>query len=202
MRAAVLVLVLAAASSSAHASGIIIPPMEVDLGETATFDGHTESQVLAGLHWASLSWKPTPIEIGIGYLGISRDLQPTVAARTTEPSSLDTSLRLDGGYLTLGKTIARGHHWRTWFLARGELLHGSTQSASFSAMGGALRIATELYGSGAGGGGGSGGGGVAVGTFAVGVYVEAAHRDVSTAYGPDGFSSGITVRIPFIIAGT
>jgi hypothetical protein len=195
MRAAVVLAVLFAAGT-ARAGGGALPPMEIDLGETTTFGGGSESQFLAGIHWASLSWKPTPIEIGVGYIGISRELTQPGIARETMPVSTDTSLRLDGGYLTLGKTLTDRSHIRTWFLVRGELLHGSTESTGFSALGGAARFAAEVYGATAAGGGGS----AIVGTFALGFYVEAAHRDVPDAYGPNGLSTGITLRIPLLAA--
>jgi len=194
MRAAVVVFVLCLAATAHAGGGVFVPPMEVDLGETTTFDGHGESQILAGIHWASLSWKPTPIEIGIGYIGISRDLSTTTVSRSTTGVTIsEDSMRLDGGYVTLGKTVANGRYWRSWLLMRGELLHASP---GFDAIGGAVRVATELFGSGAAGGGNAG----VVGTFAIGFYVEAAYRELPSAYGPAGLSTGITLRVPLIVA--
>jgi hypothetical protein len=190
MRAVFVVMVLVVAGT-AHASGGFIPPMEVDYGKVATFDGGRETEMLAGIHWGSLAWEPTSIEIGVGYIGITRDMPVEAIGRgvTTD----DNTFRLDGGYLTLGKTIGGGNHWRTWLLARGELLHASTGE---SVLGEAMRITTELYGAGAAGGSGA----AIVGAFAIGIYAEVAHRDVPDGFGPTGLSTGLTLRIPMMVA--
>jgi len=209
MRAAVLaatLLTLAAASPPAHAggAGIFVPPVEIDMGVGATIGsssavvGPTED-LLAGLHWASLAWKPTPIDIGIGYVGSARQVVPGYSARTVDTTPFDNQLRLDGGYLELGKTLqGSSRHWRTWLSARGELLHGSVNDRSFSAIGGAVRVSSEVYLSGAAGGRNA----IICGTLALGIYVEASHRDIAPELGPNGVTSGVSIRLPFILAGS
>jgi hypothetical protein len=207
LRPSLIVLGLAALAipARAHAgAAVLIPPLEVDVGETVpvgdTVTG-VATDVLAGLHWGSLAWKRTSFEVGIGFIRSSRDLlEPIALGRTTEMSSSSspqTSLDLDGGYITLGHTIFDRHHIRTWVLARGELLRGELDGRAFSATGAAVRIASELYAPMR-----ASGGGVLIGTFAIGVYVEASHRDIAPELGPDGVTSGISVRLPFIFAGS
>jgi hypothetical protein len=167
------------------------------------------TDVLVGVHWASLAWKPTSFDLGIGFVRSSRDLlDPIALARTSGGSSASsagspqTSLDLDGGYITLGHTLFDRHHIRTWMMARGELLHGKFEGRAFSATGEAVRIATELYAPiRPAGGGGVGGGGGLVGTFAIGVYVEASHRALPDELGANGVTTGLSIRVPFILAG-
>jgi hypothetical protein len=109
----------------------------------------------------------------------------------------DQSITLHGGYLAIGTRIASGDHWRTWFTARGELMKGNDGHHDFGVAGTALRIATELYSAGTAGDRGV----VAAGTFALGVYVEASYRDVPIEYGPVGVTSGMSLRLPFLVAG-
>ena len=158
-----------------------------------------EEDLLAGLHWASLAWKPTPIDIGVGYVGSARQVVPGYSARTVDATPFDNQLRLDGGYLELGKTLqGSSRHWRTWLSARGELLHGSVNDRSFSAIGGAVRVSSEVYLSGAAGGRNA----IICGTLALGIYVEASHRDIAPELGRDVVTSGVSIRLPFILAGS
>ena len=186
----------------AHAGALVIPPLEADVGETVPI-GNTvtgvATDVLVGVHWGSLAWKRTGFELGIGFIRSRRDLlEPIVLGRSTmSMSSPQTSLDLDGGYVTLGHTIFDRHHLRTWVTARGELLHGEFEGRAFMATGVAARIASELYAPVR-----VSGSGVMVGTFAIGVYVEASHRDIESELGPDGVTSGISIRLPFTIIGT
>lgn len=198
MRLALLAVALITGTGTlAHAGrgGILIPPVEVDLGVGVPLGQQTDglspsTEVLAGLHWASLAWKPTRVDVGVGYVGSFRSID--------DPMRLeDQSITLHGAYLTIGTSIARGKHWRTWFTARGELMRGNDEHHDFSVLGGALRVATELYGSDASGGRNA----LLVGTFALGIFVEATYRDVPAEYGPVGLSSGVTCRLPFFVAG-
>jgi hypothetical protein len=38
------------------------------------------------------------------------------------------------------------------------------------------------------------------GTWAIGVYVEASHRNIALELSPTGFTSGLSFRIPFLLA--
>ena len=91
--AAVLAVMLAASSANAGGGAIFVPPAEVDvgvgapLGATAQYRSSTE--ILAGVHWASLYWHPTRFDVGLGYVGSFRQLDPTSALRSTMPDSTD-----------------------------------------------------------------------------------------------------------------
>ncbi len=208
MRLALLVASITLAGSSAHAGsgGLFVPPAEVDIGVGAPVGPAVETvgpstEILAGLHWASLAWKPTRLDVGIGYVGSFRTIDRTAlrAARETGTmaTGLDDTLRIHGGYLQIATTLQNHRHWRTWFAARGELLRAYDGEAPIPALGGALRIATELYGSGAGGGNK----GFIVGTIGIGVYAEVTYRDVPAELGPHGFTTGLSVRLPLIAIG-
>jgi len=205
-KAAVLAVLLA--SSIAHAGrggAILVPPAEVDVGVGATSgDAVTgpSTDVLCGIHWASLYWHPTPVDIGIGYVGSIRSVLPGFGfvAREAEPTPIDNKLRLNGGYFDLAYSLESKKHWRTWLAARGELLSGTVNLHSFSALGYALRINTEVFGQHAFAAAGRRVAAALAGTFALGVYVEASHRDIAPELGPNELSAGISMRVPFIAA--
>nr|MBA3503165.1 hypothetical protein [Deltaproteobacteria bacterium] len=106
-------------------------------------------------------------------------------------------LRMHGGYFSLSRRLVGDKHWRTWLTARGELLRATDGERDFSAIGGALRVSTELFGSGAV----SDKNAIAIGTIAVGIYFEATVRDVPIEYGRVGITSGVLCRLPFFAAG-
>jgi hypothetical protein len=208
MRLAVLVAIVLCAhlAHAGNAIGIVIPPAEVDLGTGVPLGGATatagpSTEVLAGVHWASLAWRPTPFDVGIGYVGSFRPVLPGYAARDAmSTGSADNELRMNGMYFDLAMALESKHFWRTWLAARGELLTAGVNGRSFSSLGVAARIATELYSTGCNGSGGHNAAGIVAGTFAVGVYVEASHRELSPELGPNAFSAGVSVRVPFIAA--
>jgi hypothetical protein len=204
MRVLAAAVVIAAASTAHAGSGAIaVPPMEVDVGEGAQLGGATvgpSTEILAGIHWASLYWHPTHYDVGIGYVGSYRQVLPGYALRATGEGTIDNTLSLNGSYLSLGYTID-SHSWcRTWLDARVEALRGSVNNQSFNALGEALRISSELYVSAAVGDGGGGGFVAMAGTWALGVYVEAVHRALPPELGSTGVSAGMSFRVPFIIA--
>jgi hypothetical protein len=193
MRFALLVVAFITLSGTARAKeyGLLIPPVELDIGVGAPIGEHDVSpstECLAGLHWASLAWKPTPIDFGVGYVGSFRDID----RGGLEPDRL----RMHGGYITIAMRIAQGRRWRTWLGTRGELFHVSDKKHGvFSALGGAARVSTEIFGStkiwdrrGKG---------WLIGTVAFGIYVEATVREIPSDLGPVGLTSGISVRLPF-----
>lgn len=204
MKSAALVVLLAA--STAHASGGVlgVPPAEVDVGAGVPIGAATavgpSTEVLAGIHWASLYWHPTHFDVGIGYVGSFRSLLPGSSLRTTDGADTAANrLSLDGGYLSLGYTLESHRHWRTWLDARVEAMDGSINGASVPVLGAAMRVSSELFSAGAAAAGGSGGGALVAGTFAIGVYVEATHRDLPPELGPNGVTAGITMRIPLLL---
>lgn len=198
IKAALVVMAIACAlegSAAARGGALALPPLEVDVAATAPVGGGEavgpSTDVLVGVHWASLFWRPTNYEVGAGYVGSFRDL------RGGEPSD---RFRMHGGYLALGRTMFVARHVRTWVELRGEILRASAPGRDFSALGGALRFAAELYSAGIGGRSRPGSLAVFMGTFALGVFVEASHRDIPTALGPTGVSTGVSIRIPFVAA--
>lgn len=201
--AAVVVSSLARAHAGS-AAAIAVPPVEVDtgigstIGRAAAVAGPT-TELLAGLHWASLYWKPTPFDFGVGYVGVARDLVPPdyIARDTMAPA--DHRLRLDGMYIDVAYAIERHPHWRTWVAGRAEFLSASTPRDGFYSHGFALRIATEVYSSTVGAAGGGNAIGIVAGTFALGFYVEASHRDLPPELGPDAMTAGFSLRLPFIL---
>jgi hypothetical protein len=203
MRLLIAAAVLAAATTAHAGSGVIgIPPMEVDVGEGTQLGAATvgpSTEILAGIHWASLYWHPTHYDIGVGYVGSSRQVLPGYALRETTPGS-DNELSLNGSYLSLGYTLDSRSFCRTWIDARVEALHGSVNHQSFNALGAALRISSELYVSGAVGSGGGGGVVAMAGTWALGVYVEVVHRALPPELGSTGLTAGMSLRVPFIFA--
>ena len=203
MRALAVAAVLAA-TTPAHARGgaIFIPPAEVDVGIGAPVgaaNAGPSHEILAGLHWASLYWHPTHVDIGIGFVGSYRDVLPGYTLRATSDAN-DNVLALDGAYLSLGYTLDSHKHFRTWLDARIETLHGSLDDQSFNALGSALRLSTEIFASGAVGAGDHGGFVAVAGTWALGIYVEGVHRDIAPELGPNDVSVGISMRVPLILA--
>lgn len=194
-------------AAAGRGAGIIVPPVRVDVGASFPILGGDATEpgreLLVGLHWATLAWKPTSIDIGVGYVGSTRSLvrgYRDTALRTTtpQPRSAD-ELTLDGVYLALGRTLVDQKLFRTWIEVRGELLKARIGSRTFSASGGAVRIAAELYKPGAAGGGGRNAIAVVAGTLSFGLYLEAAHRDLSFEFGPTGITCGISIRLPFVL---
>jgi hypothetical protein len=196
MRFALLLVASITLSGTAHAGkgAIAIPPLELDVGvgvPVGSPDASMSTEVLAGVHWASLMWKPTSFDVGVGYVGSFR------RAHDQPASEIEARVRMHGGYLSLSRRLVGAQYWRTWLTARGELLRATDGERDFSAIGGALRISTELFGSGAAGGNNA----VAIGTIAVGLYFEATVRDVPAELGRVGVTSGVLCRLPFFAAG-
>jgi len=191
MRLAV-ALVILSASAVAHAggfAGIIVPPAEVDYGVGPVVGGASavtgpSQELLAGVHWASLYWKPTDLDVGAGYVGISRPVLPGYAKNNL--------MHADGAYFDVAYTLERHRHWRTWLSGRVEYLS--------SGPGVAVRIANEVYSHAVGGAGGGNALAVVAGTFALGFYVEASHRSLEPELGPNAVTAGVSVRVPFMMA--
>ena len=180
-----------ASSADAGKGAFLIPPLEIDLGVGAPIGDHVDTikpstEILVGTHWASLM--PSRLDAGIGYVGSFRTVD--------DPTSFeDDEVRIHGGYFALGTRIASGSHWRTFVVARGELLRAYHDGRELSALGTALRVSTELFGT------------VAVsdrktgifGIVALGIYVEATYRDLPAKLGAYGVTSGISCRLPFMV---
>jgi hypothetical protein len=194
-------------TAAAKGGAIALPPLEVNVGSTAVVTGGEAvgpgTDVMVGIHWASLYWRPTSYDIGIGYVGSVRPLRPGYAStveRMTGEGDAHPELAIHGGYLTLGHTLVTQPHLRSWIELRGELLLVDDGNAPpVSALGGAVRLAVELYSSGVGGTGDSSAIAMFAGTVAIGVYLEASHRELALELGPTGITAGVSFRIPFLL---
>jgi len=200
-----------AGTAEAKGAGIVIPPLRIEAGVVFPVIGgeavEPGSELLIGFHWSALAWKPTKLDIGLGYIGSQRPIVAGYRGGLTAERGVniggepDDTLFMTGGYLALGKTLVNQPHFRTWVEVRGELLKTSTQGREFSTLGGAVRFSAEVYGSGAGGRSDHNSIAIFAGTISVGVYLEASHRDIPLALGPTGLSGGVSIRLPFILAG-
>lgn len=184
-----------------------LPPMKIDVGTLFPVVGgdavEPAVEFLIGAHLSALTWRPTKIDIGVGYIGSKRALvhgYRANAARTRQPVATDDTFSLNGGYLSFGHTIVRQKHFRTWIEMRGELLKGTIDARPFSAVGGAVRFSAEIFGSGVGGHSDHNSIAIFAGTVSLGVYLEASHRDLALELGPTGISGGISIRLPFVLA--
>lgn len=204
MRSLVVVAVLASATPAAAKPGAIaIPPVAVDLGAgTALGTSPTalaSTELRVGFSWASLYWKPTPVDFTLGYIGSFRDLAGDGVSLRGDIVPQNT-LTLNGVYAETSYAVESHRHWRTWLGARVETLVGDYESRTLTVVGGALRLGAELYSTGVHGGTGRNVVAVVAGAFAVGVYVEGTARTLPKELGPVGVGAGVSMRIPFIAA--
>lgn len=193
MRFALLGLILVTTSTAHAGQGAFLPPLEVDIGIGAPVGPAVETvgpstELLVGLHWASLYWKPTRFDVGVGYVGSFREVD--------QRGVRNDHLEMHGGYFTLGTTLVDEKHWRTWFAARGELLRATDGARTLSATGMALRVSTEVFTHVH-----DGHRGAVVGTLGIGIYAEATYRSVPDRFGPHGFTTGVSIRLPLVVAG-
>jgi hypothetical protein len=203
-----LAVIAVAAPAAATPGGIIIPPTAVELGAgTPLGDGAevtASSELRVGASWASLAWKPTRMDITVGYAGSYRNLLPgsdgVRSHRAADLGGALEELRLHGLYMELAYALESHRHWRTWLGARIESLHGDYRERPLTVFGAALRVGSELYASGARAGGDRGAIAMFAGAFAVGVYVEGVVRNVPVELGPVGVGAGVSMRVPFIAA--
>jgi hypothetical protein len=202
-------LVIVSASAVAHAggfAGLIVPPGEVDYGVGPIVGGASavtgpSQELLAGVHWASLYWKPTDFDVGIGYIGIWRPVVPGFAARSSTPSEqVDNVMHADGAYFDVAYTLERHKHWRAWLAGRVEYLSTHVNGEQAFGHGAALRIATEVYSHTLGGVGDHKAVAIVAGTLALGFYVEASHRSLAQELGPNAVTAGVSLRVPFMMA--
>jgi hypothetical protein len=172
---------------------ILIPPARVDVGATATgLDDHPALQLVAGVHWASLSPTPgTRIDIGAGVVSLS-------GTGPDDPTDkMDDSLRLTGGYVEVATRPAGNGWWRTWAGVRVEAGEVARADTDGEYVGMAARVTTEAYLSGIDGGGNA----LIIGTLALGIYGEAAVRQIDGTAVDLALSAGLSIRIPFMFGG-
>lgn len=200
------------APAIAHAghkpAAILIPPIEAEygagtpVGEASSIANSHELRI--GVHWASLAWKPTRFDIGIGYTGTFRTV-PTAGhtyVLRDGMATLDTedSVSLNGLYFSLAYAIENHRHWRTWIGGRVDSFTGDYQGRSLNVIGGAVRIGAEIFTAGAHGAGDRNALAFMAGAWALGVYVEGTVRTLPDELGPVGVGAGVSMRVPFILA--
>jgi len=169
-------------------------PLKIDIGASGANTSHGWANGIAaavGVHWASLSPKPTNTDIGIGVFGALLS-----APRDSSVMNDSTGVAYGGAYLEVGQTLAKGSFWRTWAAGRGEYLRSSAFGDSEAGFGAAGRLSAELYVSGVG----LEPRGVFLGTYAIGAYVEVGVRDVVADLGAVHMSGGLTFRTPLVFA--
>ena len=127
----------------------------------------------------------------------ARPACPPLLAPPKDPAmTTNDGVAYGGGYLELAHTLSRGDFWRTWASGRGEYFGSSAFGQDRAGFGASGRLSAELYVSGVG----IEPRGVFLGSYAIGVYVEAAGRDLGPNVGNFGISTGLTFRTPLVIA--
>src|SRR4051812_47858265 len=191
IRVAMVLVCVASLAGTARAGSpgaIALPPLEVDIGANVPVYGGAavgpSTELLVGVHWASLYWKRTDWDVGVGFVGATKPIRSgyrQVAERSLgELDAVDPTLSMRGMYLTLSRTVFDHDSFRTWIELRGELMRSSTGQNQFSTLGGAVRFAAELYSAGVGGFSDRRAAALFAGTWAVGVFVEGSHRDLAS----------------------
>lgn len=170
----------------------LMMPLRIDIGAQGanTTQGYLPGiEVRAGIHWASLSPKPTNFDLGLGVFG-------AVLAGPEDDTmpEADNDVVYGGAYLEVGQTLSHGRYWRTWASGRGEYIGSSSFGEEQTGFGVAGRLSAELYASGVG----IEPRGVFLGTYAVGVYAEAAGRGLGDDVSALQVSAGLTFRTPLV----
>ena len=168
-------------------------PLKVDIGAAFADTSHGFAEGIGaavGIHWASLSPRPTNTDVGIGVFGA------LLAAPAVDDSMQDAGVAYGGAYLEVGQTLSHGSFWRTWASGRGEYLASTAYGNDHEGFGASGRLSAELYVSGVG----IEPRGVFLGTYAIGVYVEAGVRDVASDLGAFHVGAGLTFRTPLVFA--
>jgi hypothetical protein len=169
-------------------------PLKIDIGAagantTRGFAPGMEAAV--GIHWASLSPRPTNTDIGIGVFGAILG-----APKDTSVMDDQNGVAYGGAYLEVARTLSHGTWWRTWASGRGEYLGSTAFGEDHVGFGASGRLSAELYVSGVG----IEPRGVFLGTYAIGVYVEAGARDVVSDLSAFHMGGGLTFRTPLVFA--
>jgi hypothetical protein len=166
-----------------------VPPMRIDVAPVMmATTGKADSGVhtAVGLHWASLTPNPkTPIDIGIGY---AFDTFVVERASETGKSSEPSTYVLHGPYLDIAQRVSGTRHKRMFVGGRLDVLYDDTSGRTgYGAMG---RVAWELM---AGIKGND-----AIGTFAIGLFVESGYRKLPIGEYAFVGMGGLSLRLPLI----
>ena len=170
-------------------------PLKVDIGAAGadTSRGFAPGIGAAvGIHWASLSPRPTDTDVGIGVFGA------LLGAPSDDTNAMASSegVAYGGAYLEVGHTLARGDCARVWASGRGEYLGSTAFGDDHAGFGATGRLSAELYVSGAG----IAPRGLFLGTYAIGVYAEVGVHDVAQDLGSLHVGGGLTFRTPLVFA--
>jgi hypothetical protein len=169
----------------------IMLPLQIDIGAIGTSSDRgtlTGAEVAVGVHWASLSPKPTNFDIGLGV--VASVMQPGDATGA-DP---DDDVSFVGAYAGIAQTLSHGDFWRTWAGVRGEYLDVDAFGERRTGIGAAARLSAELFLSGVG----IEPRGIFFGTYALGLYVEAGARQLGPDVGKLQVSGGLTLRTPLV----
>jgi len=144
-----------------------------------------------GIHWASLSPRPTNTDIGVGVFGAINKAPEDMTVVDDDPTVLQ-----GGAYLEIAHTLSHGTWWRTWAAGRGEYMGSRAFDREKAGFGATGRLSVELFLSGVG----IEPRGLFLGTYALGLYVEAGARDTVADVGNIHAGAGITFRTPLVFA--
>lgn len=170
----------------------IMAPLKIDIGAQGanTSQGFLPGvELRLGVHWASLSPQPTNFDLGLGVFGAA-----LAGPEDDTMPEANNDVVYGGAYLEVGQTLSRGTFWRTWAAGRGEYLATDAFGEQSTGFGAAGRLSAELYVSGVG----IEPRGVFLGTYAVGVYAEAAVRGLGDDVSALQVSGGLTFRTPLV----
>jgi hypothetical protein len=172
----------------------IMLPLKIDIGATGANTDRGMAEGVAGsigIHWASLSPRPTNFDIGLGVFG---GLMVAPVDHTVMDDK--NGVAYGGAYLEVGHTLSSGTWWRTWASGRGEYLSSTAfDESAHKGVGVSARLSAELYASGVG----VEPRGIFLGTYAIGAYVEAGARDMVDGVGDFQMTAGLTFRTPMVI---
>lgn len=172
----------------------LMMPLKIDFGMQGanTSLGYLPgAELRAGIHWASLSPQPTNFDVGLGLFGAV-----LVGPENDAMPDANNDVLYGGAYLEMGQTLSKGDWWRTWGAARGEYMAVNSFGEESTGFGLAGRLSAELYASGVG----IEPRGLFLGTYAVGVYAEAAGRGLGEDVSALQVSAGLTFRTPLVLA--
>ncbi len=168
----------------------LMAPLKIDLGglmagsDVGTLGG---AEVSIGIHSASLWPVPVNWDVGIGVFGAA------LSNQRLEDADQDP-ISMGGAYLEFGKTLSGGDYWRTWASGRAEYFGSTAFGEERTGLGGSGKLEAELYLSGVG----IAPNGIFFGTYALGIFVEAAARRVSDDVNLVQIGAGLTIRTPLV----
>ncbi len=169
-------------------------PLKIDLGASTASTERGMAPGVAGavgIHWASLSPRPTNFDIGIGVFGGIH------IAEKMDANDTDNGLAYGGAYLEGARKLSSNGWGRTWASARGEYLSSTAfGNGSSTGVGVSGRLSAELFASGVG----IEPRGLFLGTYAVGVYAEAGARQMVEGVNAFQATVGLTFRTPLVFS--